>query len=141
MSTQAIAGFNGRMYVSVDGGSTWVEVGEMTDCKLTRKHTPQDASSHASGGDKEFIGGWREWSATIAALYVNADTCQANIIAALAASTKVKFRFDPSGTTAGKERYSGDGLVSDWDWNGPNAGPAVSNITVQGSGALSKSTQ
>lgn len=141
MSTQAIAGFVGRVYISVDGGNTYVEMDEVTDIKLSRKTKMLDATSHASAGDEDYIAGTRGWTATIAELYIPAGTASVNLVAAQTAGTRCKFRFDPSGTTGGKERWSGDGFISDWDYNGPNAAPAISNVTVQGAGPLTKSTQ
>ena len=35
MSTQAIPGYSGRVYVSDDGGSNYVEVGELRDVELS----------------------------------------------------------------------------------------------------------
>jgi predicted secreted protein len=139
--TQAIAGYIGKVYVSDDGGSTYVEVGETRDVKFNNQQGMFDATSHGSGGNKEVIPGIRDWSATIGALYVSSDVAQDKLASAVAAGTKLKFRFDPEGTATGKERFAGDGYLTNFELSYPNADLITENVQITGSGALVKSTQ
>ena len=48
MATQSIAGYNGKCYVSIDGGTTYVEIGELQDVKLKIDTKLLNATSHAA---------------------------------------------------------------------------------------------
>jgi hypothetical protein len=139
--TQAIPGYSGRAYLSDDGGSNYVEVGELRDVELTIQTEMMDATSHASAGSKEVIPGIQSWTATAGALYVSSDSAQDKIDAAVTGKTKLKFRFDPEGTAVTKERFAGDGYISNWKLGNPNNDLAARNIDIVGTGALVKSTQ
>lgn len=141
MPTQAIAGYNGKVYESIDGGSNYREIGELRNVTL-RIHTDMiDATSHASAGDKEVIPGIRSWDADFEYLYISSDAAQDEIDSAVANRTKVLFRFDPESTASGKERWSGSGYFEDVELQGPTADAAIRNGKITGTGALTKSTQ
>lgn len=141
MPTQSIPGYSGRVYVSDDGGTNYYEVAELRDVELTIQTEMMDATSHASNGGKEVTPGIQSWTATAGALYISSDTAQDKLDAAVLAKTKLKFRFDPEGTATGKERYSGDGYISNWKLANPNNDLAARNIDITGTGVAVKSTQ
>jgi hypothetical protein len=141
VSTQALPGYTGIVYVSDDGGSTYVALGELKDAELTVQTEMMDATSHASAGFKEVVPGLQSWTATAGTLYISADVAQDKIDAALSGKTKLKFRFDPEGTSTGKDRYSGDGYISNWKMGTPNNDLNVRSLDITGTGALVKSAQ
>lgn len=139
--SNAIAGWVGKVYVSIDGGSNYFELGEMRNF-TKRQHTDMaDATSHASAGARRRKPLIRDWSADIEALYVASDVAQDNLDTALAGNTLCKFRFDPEGTSSGKERWSGDGYVEDAEVQGPTTDLVLRNVKIAGDGVLTKSTQ
>lgn len=140
MPTQAIAGFVGKLYVS-DDNITFVEVGELKDYEISIQTNTIDATSHASAGFEEYIMGLASWSGTIGAIYISSDSAQDKLDTAVANKSKLYFRFDPEGTGAGKDRWSGTGILPDWKLSSPDKDLAVRNVTVKGSGALVKSAQ
>ena len=141
MSTQAIAGYNGVMYVSPDGGTTWNPVAELQDVTLKITTKMLDATSHASAGHEEYVPGNDNWTATVSALDIFTDAGQGNITAAITPKTKLQFRFDPKGTSTGLPRRFGYGYVESWEEKQPNAELEVVNITLRGTGALQFLTQ
>jgi predicted secreted protein len=141
MATQSIAGYNGRMYISTDGGSTFIEFGELKDVTLSVKTDMGDATSHASAGWKDKKPLNSEWSAKASGLKVTTDAGQAAIVSALTGKTRCKFRFDPDGTTVGLPRRNGDGYIADWQETQPNNDLEAVDITIDGAGALTFATQ
>jgi len=141
MPTQAIAGYLGRLYGSIDAGANYREYGEMRNFTARIKTDMIDATSHASAGDHEVIPGIRSWDADMEYLYVSSDAAQDEIDTAITNRTKTLFRFDPEGTSSGKERWSGAGYFADAEIQGPTADAAMRNVKITGTGALTKSTQ
>lgn len=141
MATQSIAGYNGVMYVSTDGGNTYTAVGELQDVKLKLSTKMLDAASHSSGGYEDYTPGLQGWTATVTALAIFGDAGQAAIMNALVNKTKFYFRFDPAGTASGKPRRTGSGYVQDWEESQPNEQLETMQLTIQGCGALTIATQ
>jgi hypothetical protein len=139
--SQSIPGYNGVFYVSTDGGTTWLPVGELQDVTLQIKTAMLDATSHSSNGWKNNVPGLKEWSASVGQLAIFSDTGQAALTAALTPGTRLKFRFDPAGTATGKPRREGFGLVSDWQEKEPTAALEDQNLTLTGDSELVFSTQ
>lgn len=139
--SQSIAGYNGVFYVSTDGGTTWVAVGELQDVTITWKVNMLDSSSHSGGGSKNNTPGLDEWSASVSNLAIYADAGQAAIQAALTPRTRLKFRFDPAGSASGKARREGFGYISQWVEKQPVAALETVDLTITGDASLVFSTQ
>ena len=140
MATQAIAGYNALLYISDDGGTTYSKIGELRDVTINVNLDAIEATSHDSGGWREFLPGLSQWGASAEALYVDADAGQDKVFSALDGKSTVKFRFTPK-TGTGLEKFEGDGIITSWELSGPNDDAAAVSIEIQGTGALSKSTQ
>jgi predicted secreted protein len=139
--TGSVAGYNGVLSISPDGGTTYHVFGEVTDVSLKFTLKTLDATSHSSAGHEEFIPGNDGWTGTAKGLSVVADAGQTDIAAALAGKTKLKFRFDPYGTAVGKPRREGFGFITDFQEDQPNTNLVAINVSIQGTGALTFSTQ
>lgn len=139
--SQSIAGYNGVFYVSTDGGTTYVAVGEVQDVTLTWKLNMLDSTSHSSAGSKNNTPGLDEWSASVGALSIFADAGQLAVQAALVPRTRLKFRFDPAGTTSGKPRREGFGYISQWVEKQPVSALVTEDLTITGDASLTYSTQ
>jgi hypothetical protein len=140
MPTQAVAGFNSRFYTSPDGGTTWHEVGEMTDIKKKRTVKMLDATSHTSAGDEEYIPGTRGFTGTATVLAVASDVGQIDLRNAITPGTKLKIRVDPYGSVTGRARTEGFAFVEDFEESGPNAGIVGGQISLRGTGAVTETT-
>lgn len=141
MASQSVAGYNGIVYVSFDGGTTYNAIGELQDAKLKIDLKALNSTSHNSAGWGSVKAGNSNWSATLQALYVAGDTAQAGLQAAAIAKTLVYYRFDEYGTATGKPRKSGSGYITSLEVSQPNEDLEIISITVQGDGALTVTTQ
>lgn len=142
MSDNALAGYLGQVFISDDGGANYVAVGEMTDFKPTRARKTVDSTSHSDVGNESFKSTTKSWSATLDMLYVLGDAAQGKLSAAFQGATKLKWRFDPNGTAAGKPRFSGDGIIESIAGpDSPTADLVKLAVTIKGSGDLTEGTQ
>lgn len=141
MASAAIAGLLATLELSIDGGTTYQKIGECKDMTLTVQGSEVDVTSHDSGDWKEFIYGRKEWSAEAEALYVDSNAGQDNVYTALNGKTIIKLRFRPAGAASGKDQFTGDALVLNWDLSGPNDDAAASKLSFKGTGALTKAAQ
>ncbi len=139
MATAAITGYSALVAISTDG-TTYNNIGEIRDCTLNVEGDAIDATSHDSGGWKEFIAGLKSWSVDGDALYIDVDAGQDAVYAALDGGTLLYIRFRPK-TGTGKDNFAGRGIVTSWSLAGPNSDAATAKIKIQGSGSLVKSAQ
>lgn len=139
MATQAVAGFEGIIYISIDGGTTYRKVGEAREINLEITSDPIDATSHDSAGWRETIAGLNAWTASTENLYVASDQGQDDVYSALVAKTVAKWKFVPK-NTSGLEKWSGDGTITRWSLSNPNEDASAISLDIQGSGAISKGT-
>jgi predicted secreted protein len=114
--SQAFAGYNGKIYISNDGGSTYNAIGEVNDMTLSIKTDDMEATSFDSVGWKEFIPGLKEWEADTEALYLYTNTGQDNLYNALVAGSVLKLRLLPK-TGTGNKGYQGDAFITEWEFN------------------------
>lgn len=131
---------NGKMYISEDGGSTFVEVGNLTNVNIEENTDMQDSSDNSSGY-RSFLPGLGAWTATADAFFNAADAGQDDVKTALNGKTLVDFKFvDEEGT--GNQQWTGQGYVSGRTLNLVNLdGPIATNLTITGNGALTPGVQ
>lgn len=137
--TQAFAGFNGKIYVSVDGGSNYYIIGETRDGTLTINRDPIDATSYDSDGWMENIQGLGSWEMSTESLYLYGDTGQTNIENALFGATNAFWQFLPF-NLSGNKGYTGEGIVATIDIGEPVDDAVTSALTITGTGALTTYT-
>jgi len=136
--TSAFAGFHGKILVSTDGGSVYNEIAEIKEMTLNLSAELEDATSHDSGGWREFIEGLKTWTVDTETNYIVASTTKDDLFAALVAGTKLLIQFRPNDTT-GSDQYEGTVLVGEFTPGSPLADPGNLSLTLQGCGVLSKS--
>jgi predicted secreted protein len=135
MATSAIAGFNARVSISVDGGTSYQVVGEARDATLSISQNEIEATSFDSAGWSEYIPGLKEWSVDIEALYIPTNIAQENLYEALVNGTGLKIKLLPK-TGTGNLGYEGDVFVSSWEIN-PTPDDALSvSVSFRGTGVL-----
>jgi predicted secreted protein len=114
--SNAFAGYMGKIYLSSDGGSTYIPIGEVNDMTLSIKADDMEATSFDSVGWKEFIPGLKEWEADTEALYLYANAGQDALYSALVAGSVLKIRLLPKVGT-GNKGYQGDAFITEWEFN------------------------
>lgn len=133
------SGLNGKMYIAADG-STYVEVGNLTNVNIDEQTDMQDASDNSSGY-RDFLAGLGAWTATADAFYNSADAGQDDVKDALSGKTRVDFKFVAEAGT-GEKQWTGEGFISARSINLVNLdGPIASNLTITGCGALVEGVQ
>lgn len=129
-----IAGPNGKPYISVDGGTTFIVVSKVTDMSMARTQSPIDTSNFDSVDMwKEFIEGWKDWSSDISAIYLPTDQGQIDILESLDSGACVKFQYRPD-NTVGAKMWEGDVIVKDWSLNSQKEEAVSVAMSLQGSG-------
>jgi len=137
MATAAILGFDAQVYVSNDGGTTYLKFAEAREMTLNVEDELIDATSHDSAAWREFINGLRNWTVDLEGLYISTDATQNNIFTAITAKTLLKVQFRVK-DTSGEDQFSGDVRVSTFVPTMPNDDAAASTVNLQGTGALTK---
>jgi predicted secreted protein len=143
MESTAIAGYNGLVYVSSDGGTTFTQVAQLTGVTLTVTADMLDATtkSTAAAGWKAKQPGLLDWNAAAKSLRAANDAANSLLYSVLVGRSLVSFRFDPENTATGKPRYAGDGYLKDWKEDSQAADLTKIDITIEGNGPLALSTQ
>lgn len=139
-----IPGKLSRLYVSTDGGTTWLRVGGRVDLTLNINRGEIDASHMDSGSWSEFLPGRRDWSIDGTVRYIEGDPGQEALVdQAFAvedeeALLKVRFmlREDP-----GQSEFVGDVFVTSESISVSDEAPADMAITLRGTGPLVRAEQ
>ncbi|OYD08958.1 phage tail tube protein [Paludifilum halophilum] len=139
MATQAIPGFQGRLYVSSDGGTTYDEIAEMREATLTISQEELEASSFASNGWMEYIPGLKEWELEAEGIYVTADAGQDDLYNALVEGGTVLVRLFPK-DGSGETGYEGKAFVTSWEVNNAVDDVVALSATLRGSAELKQAT-
>lgn len=142
MPTQAIAGFVSQFYIRTAVGppEVYTKIGEMKDVTISIQRDQIDVSSHSTAGWKENIAGLAQWSANASYIYVEGDVAQEVLYDAFINYAPLYFKFAPRGdaTQSGQNIWVGWGIVTSWDISGPNNDAVMSNVQIQGQGALDR---
>lgn len=138
-TTNAFAGFKGKILISTDGGTNYNEIAEIKEMTLNLTSELEDATSHDSGGWREFIEGLKTWTIDTETNYIVASTVKNDLFAALVAGTKLLIRFRPN-DTVGSDQFEGTVLVGEFTPASPLADPGNLSVTLQGCGTLTKTT-
>lgn len=139
MPTSASAGFNGQVYVSIDGGTNYTPVGEVRDATITITRDDIEATSFDSQGWKENIVGLASWEASMEALYINqsyrGNIGQVDVQNSMFGAQVVRWKFLPLRGT-GDIGYVGDGFVTNFEVSVPVDDAVSVSIDIMGSGYL-----
>lgn len=139
MATNSIAGFKGFVFAGDTGGALQ-RIAELRNFTLTRSMSEIDVTSRDSSGDREVIGGIRQWSFTAEALYAQDSTGQKFLFNALSNETKQDVEFYPTGTSSGFPIFTGTVFINNWELAGPNDDATALNIEGVGNLVLTAAT-
>lgn len=139
MATQAIKGFEGKIYLSKDNGTTFQAIAAMKDSTLTISQEELEASSFDSNGWMEYIPGLKEWELEAEGLYVLSDASQQDLYQALVDAQTVKVRLFPKDGT-GNKGYEGQAFITSWEVNNAVDDLVTISATFRGTGAITSVT-
>ena len=130
-----LQGFKAQFSFTVGGGSA-VQWKSLQDFELNIKGDVLDATDHDSAGWKSYMTGMLDWDGTIKGCYIDGDTSQGDILAALLAQTICVGVFEPV-LNAGSQTYSGNFTVTGWKHGGAtNNGIQTVDVTIKCAGPL-----
>ena len=142
MATGSIAARSGLIALSTGasaGGSD--AIAELRNVQLRVHRDSIDATLNDSSGWRELLPGTASWSGTAEALYVpTTSATQYKLRNALSSAASVAFLFQPSTAASGTYSWAGTGYVEDYDIGGNTNDAFLTNVTIQGTGALTEST-
>lgn len=140
MATGAIAGFAGAMFASTSTSGSVVRIAEIREWSISGETDTYDVTSKDSSGDREFIPGLRQWTASAEHLYAGDTTSQTYLFEMVSGGIKHTLEFYPQGSSTAFPIYSGQAFMSSWDLTSPNDDAAAVSIEWQGDGSLTMST-
>lgn len=138
------AAYNKKIQISVDSGSTWLELPATTASLEIGGEILDDTTLAEDTGYRKRIYGLLDWSISFDANWRDADTGLVALKdAKLARTTPVLARYlpigdaDPAGLAAG---FQGTVVIESLGLSGDVAGLETSSISLQGDGALAVAT-
>lgn len=141
MSTIAIPGFTGQLFVSTGAASSSAPAGniiaECEDVTLTITADELDAFSKDSAGWDEVVYGKRKWTATGKAIYHDSTgtTGQATLWDSITNRTNLGVTWRAT-SSSGIIQYIGTGLVNKFELQDPNNGVVAADFSIRGTGTL-----
>ena len=133
-----VAGYKGKPYISKDGGTTFLVVTSSKDMSLNKTHAPIDVTSFDNiDGNKNFIEGTKEWSATVNEIYLQADAGQEAMFQGVEEGAEVIFQYRPN-DKSGQIFFEGVALVKDWAMKSTMAEAVMVSASLQGCGKLQR---
>ncbi|SHK48969.1 phage major tail protein, TP901-1 family [Paramaledivibacter caminithermalis] len=121
-----------------DGGlpGTYNILGGQRGATLNRSSETIDITTKSSSGWRENEASIKEWSIEADGLLVESDTAFSDLESAYMNGTKVLVEL----ATAAGNKYSGEALITDFPIEAPYDDTATYSVTLQGTGALTKTT-
>jgi predicted secreted protein len=110
------------------------------DWSINIEHAEIDVTSHDSSGTREIISGIDQWSGTAEMLHVmtSGGPGSANaIFDVMVGKTLVDFEFYPTGSSQ-DGWYEGSGFFTGFELNAPIEGALATNLSIVGSGQLTR---
>jgi len=140
MASSAIPGFEGHVFVSTDGGTTFTKLCELREVTLTVERDTIDVTSHCSNGWKDNITGNAMWNASADALYVQTDAPQNALWDALISRDSLLFQFIPKGENAqtGDQIWQGTGIITSYELSLPNDDASAVSVEILGQGEIQR---
>jgi len=137
MSENAIAGFNGILYVDV--GGTQTKVADIREVSISISHDAFESTSHDDSGWRAFITGRRSFTMSAEQLYITGDAAQEVLIDRVLDGAKFDFELRPY-DSSGERELSGGCYITSWELSSPNDDVTAVSVEMQGSLTLSDGT-
>lgn len=114
----------------------WTAVGGQRGATLNRSADTIETTSKDSTGYKSYAYGFKDWSIDADGLLVTDDAGYGELEDAFIAGTTIKVDV----VMASGDKYSGDVIITDFPIEAPYDDMTTYSVTLQGSGALTKTT-
>jgi hypothetical protein len=129
-----LVGFGGKLAVSA-AGSSYTDVGDVTECSVSTSHGKVDVSDWDSSGWKENLVGFAELTISFTHNYDEADAGQDIIRTAVQGRTQLYFRYRPGGDGSGTaDEIIAQCLIDSYEDSSPNEGAVTSSGTASSTG-------
>lgn len=135
----AIAGYKAKLYTSTSTGGTKTKIAELRDFTIRQTHSPINATSHDSSGDRELIAGNGSFAGSASGLYLSSGANHQGIQDVLSGRTKVDMEAFPTGSSS-QGYYSGEIFITDFEASFPNEDAAAYSLSFEGHGVLTSTS-
>jgi predicted secreted protein len=134
MSTKAIAGRKGKVYLGASSSAAATALAELRDFTMTVTGTHIDATSFDSSGWMEFIDGEKGWTLKAGMVNLSTNSNQQTLVSMFSSGTRFWWQVQP--TTAKTQKWSGFGRLETYDVAQGTKDLSLRNSTIRGSGPL-----
>ncbi len=117
-----------------------VKIASLTDLTLSLQQKPVDSTDHDDGVWESSISGKVSWTATAKHVKVLADATQDAVFDGIVQGSLLPIVIYPI-VGSGKPQYSGNVLVTKWDYSAPNQAIQDLSHSFQGTGPLVRGVQ
>lgn len=117
-----------------DGGGTYNKLAGQRSTTLNRSTDEADTTSKDSSEFHEGLPTIRSWSMDVEAILMENDTALGDLEDAWTNNNKISVRI----TTPAGNTYTGDAIVTDFNWDGPHDDVMTASITLTGADSLTK---
>lgn len=135
MATQAIGGYNGKIFVSDDGGSTYEPIAEVKEHTITVNAEELDATNYDSDGWSENVPGFSSWEASLTANYIGDDAGQAALRNAVVGRERVMVQLVAK-NEVGEVGFEGLATITSFEVSSAVDAVVELSIELMGSGEL-----
>lgn len=118
--------------VGIKGATVYTTLGGQRNATLNRSSETIEVTDKVSGGWKENLAGFKEWSIDCDGLYVVSDAAYLVLETAFSAGTAVDVEIS-DGTNI---HFSGKAYITDFPIEAPYDDAATYSLSLQGTGAL-----
>lgn len=134
-----IAGYNAYLAYATDG-STYTEIGFLSNVTINTDATAIDVSDNTSGKARDHLSGKAGWTATATYFYENATGNQDTILGLLNAGTEIDVLFRPI-TQTGDTELAGTAILTEWTMEAPQDGAVTGTYSLTGTSLLTATSQ
>lgn len=131
----------GKVQISTDAGSSWQDIGGITEASLKGTKGKINTSDHDSADFEEYIQGRKDLSIDLTCNYDTANAAQMALVTNwYADGVNFLIRFSPAGTAAGTPMKQASGFVETLEEGDPNDAQATLTATIQLTGSVTNGT-
>lgn len=126
--------------VSTDGGTTWLNVGRLTDSTWNGSRAEINATDGDSGDSEEYMAGRANHSLEVTARYDEANEGQQAVEEAFFTGTTIKARWRAK-TGVGEKERTADAIVTACSSPSPDGDTTNLSATIRITGAVTRADQ
>jgi len=139
VATKAIGGYNGKVLVSSDGGTTYEPVAEVKEHTITINAEELDATNYDSQGWSENVPGFSSWEVSLTANYIGDDSGQEALRDAVINHTRVMVQL-AANYDNGEVAFEGLATITSFEVSSAVDSVVELSLELMGSGPLTTTT-